>query len=393
RSIGLLDILFQYACGSLNRAPCIHSPLHLLATKPCEKYGLDVKFFFPRAVMRSYANFWISFLFGTVLCFCGSMPTASAGVDQSIQDHYKRNYENKAMFLKIPLYEEKQVVNVEGRAFQAESGVGRPLHKVGEQFRITEVDFRKDEIRFRMIAIDSPDEAEIIFNFPVELQENFPGREVFDRVLQSTFTEGLSYTDIEQAKLDFLKGEFNRSIDRMADATAIDSNTVLEKVAPLIPDYSKTARERDALSAKVQDVTDQLNKIKSDNLALESQLKERNDEITRIQNANASVRENLGSSKSQIEKLEAELRNTKEKAQTYQRQIEAIQQSLNVESDSNRDLTRNNAELADRINALQNDLQELQSDNARFSDEIEDYKSEIGKMKSTINTLTSNKNS
>jgi hypothetical protein len=42
RSIGLLDILFKYACGSLNRAPCIHSPLHLLATKPCEKCGLDI---------------------------------------------------------------------------------------------------------------------------------------------------------------------------------------------------------------------------------------------------------------------------------------------------------------------------------------------------------------
>jgi len=31
----------KYACGVLNRAPCIHSPLDHLATKPCEKCGLN----------------------------------------------------------------------------------------------------------------------------------------------------------------------------------------------------------------------------------------------------------------------------------------------------------------------------------------------------------------
>jgi hypothetical protein len=39
-SLRLLDILFKYACGVFSRAPCIHGPLHRLATKPCEKCGL-----------------------------------------------------------------------------------------------------------------------------------------------------------------------------------------------------------------------------------------------------------------------------------------------------------------------------------------------------------------
>ena len=30
----------KYACGALSRAPCIHAPLHPLATKPDEKCGL-----------------------------------------------------------------------------------------------------------------------------------------------------------------------------------------------------------------------------------------------------------------------------------------------------------------------------------------------------------------
>jgi hypothetical protein len=34
----------KYACGAFSRAPCIHGPLHRLATKPCEKCGLVVDF-------------------------------------------------------------------------------------------------------------------------------------------------------------------------------------------------------------------------------------------------------------------------------------------------------------------------------------------------------------
>jgi len=32
----------KYACGGLNRAPCIHGPLHRLAAEPCEKSGLKL---------------------------------------------------------------------------------------------------------------------------------------------------------------------------------------------------------------------------------------------------------------------------------------------------------------------------------------------------------------
>jgi hypothetical protein len=34
----------EYACGALGRAPCIHARLRRLATKPCEKCGLEVDF-------------------------------------------------------------------------------------------------------------------------------------------------------------------------------------------------------------------------------------------------------------------------------------------------------------------------------------------------------------
>ena len=52
RSLRLLDVLFKYACGVFSRAPCIHGPLHCLATKPCEKCGLGRPFLFYKYLRR-----------------------------------------------------------------------------------------------------------------------------------------------------------------------------------------------------------------------------------------------------------------------------------------------------------------------------------------------------
>lgn len=343
--------------------------------------------------MRSLAAFRVGFLFCAIGCLCGGLMPAVAGVSQDIQDQYKRNYENKAMFLKIPIYTQKQVVDIEGRTFRAVPGVGSPLYKVGEQFRITEVDFGGDVIKFRLTDIKTQAEAEIDFRFPVNLQESFPGREVFDRALESTFTEGLSYKDIDDAKTVFLKGEFDRSVDRIADATSLSRDVVLGKVAPLVPAYDEMKRDRDGLDAKVKDLAAQIADLKTGNLELESKINDREAELKRLIGSNASMRESMGNSKAQIEKLQAELRDTKATAQKFEREIATIQSSLNVQSDSNRDLTKDNAKLADRIRALQDDLKEQQSANELLTKEIDDSKSENRKMQSTIRTLTSNKNS
>jgi len=343
--------------------------------------------------MHLFVKFWIGFFFCVMWSVSSGVLPAVARVSQSIQDDYKRNYENKAMFLKIPIYAQKQTVQIEGRTFRSVPDSGSPLHKVGEQMRITQVDFGGDEIKFRLAGIGSPTEAEIIFSFPVDLQENFLGRDIFDGALQSTFTEGLTYSDIEQAKTGFVKDEFERSIDQIAGATSLNRTVVLENMAPLIPGYNEMQRQRNELEVKVQDLSAQIVQMNAESLKIESKLKESESELSRIQNTNTSMQENLDGSRSQISKLEAELSNAEGRAQRFEREIQNVKSSLDTEADSNRDLTQNNVELADRIRALQTDLKEQQSTNQRLSDEIEDYKSEIRKLSSTIKTLTSNKDS
>jgi len=342
--------------------------------------------------MQSSSKFRTGYLFA-MLWMLYTVTPAVAGVSQSIQDQYKKDYENKALFLKIPIYEEKQFINIKGQVFQAESGVGPPLHRVGDQLRILQIDFGRDEIEFRLGALASRAEAELIFQFDTDLQEDFPNREIFDKALQATFTEGLKYSDIEDAQIGFLKEEFDRSVDRMAGAASQNRGFVLEKIAPLIPDYRETRDERDALKAKVQDISTQLTQAQADNRKLESELKEQRTELSRMIGTNTSLQEKITSSESQVSKLDKELRDAERKVQNFEREIADITRSLNMEADSNRDLTKNNAELADRIGALQKDLADQKAANMKLTDEIEDKNKETENLNSTIKTLTSNKNS
>jgi len=342
--------------------------------------------------MQSFIKFRIGlffFLFWMVV----SALTAIAGVSQSIEQEYIKNYEAKAMFLKIPIYAEEQFVYIEGQTFRIVPGLGLPLHKVGERLRILQIRFGRDEIKFRLGTIASREEADIIFKFDTELVESFPNRDVFDRALESTFTEGLKTSDIENAKKTYLQREFDRSVGQMAGAASLSRESVLQTVAPLIPDYRQMQAERDSLKEKVKDTTTQLEQSQTEKSELESEYNKQEAELTSLKSTNTSLQSKIKGSESQVLQLDKELQDAQNKAQKFEREIETIKSSLNMEADTNRDLTRNNEELADRIRGLQVNLETQKSENERLSGEVEDNEKQIQKLNGTIRSLTSNKDS
>ncbi len=342
--------------------------------------------------MQSFLKFRTGLLW-TLLWLLGSALSAGAGVSQSIQEEYKKNYEAKAMFLRIPVYTEEQFVFIEGQNFRISPGLGSPLHKVGEQLRIQQMRFGRDEIKLQVRAISSLGEAEIIFKFDAELQESFPNRDVFDRALEASFTEGLKSSDIENAKKTYLEREFDRSVGQMAGAASLSRDFVLETVAPLIPNYRQMQIERDALKEKVENVSSQLEQLQAEKRKLESQLNGQKTELSGLNSTNASLQKKIEDSESQVLQMDKELQEAKKRAQKFEREIASIQNSLNVESDANRDLTKNNEALGDRIRGLQEDLETQKSENERLSGEIEDNQTQIRNLNGTIRSLTSNKDS
>jgi predicted nuclease with TOPRIM domain len=330
-----------------------------------------------------------------------------AGVSHLLQSKYKKTYENKALFLKIPVYSDKQMIYITGQSFRADQGAGAPRYKVGDQLRVLLVDFAGDEVKFRMGGIGTQSIIEIVFKFDSSLQENFPNSDVFDRALLSTFTEGLKYADIEDAKSSFVEDQFERSVREIAGSASISRESVLKSIAPHIPAYQDAQRDLENLRNRVQDLSAQLSQSQAENRKLESESRAQQGEITRLKNANASLQEKIDNSAAQVSKLGDELRDVKGTAQGYQKELASLQRSLNIKVDASRDLAsqitdlgqamrklqRENEGLANQINTLKTNLDAQQAANARLLGDNEELKASNRQMQSTIKTLTSNENS
>lgn len=127
----------------------------------------------------------IVLLAASMLAWGSSFPYA--GVSRVIQERYRGNYENKALFLKVPIFSEKQYVYITGQSFRHEATLAAaPRFKVGDQLRVLGLDFGGDEIKFKLGSLDGTSVIELIFKFDSPLQENFPNSAVFDKALAAT---------------------------------------------------------------------------------------------------------------------------------------------------------------------------------------------------------------
>jgi predicted nuclease with TOPRIM domain len=316
-----------------------------------------------------------------LLIVSGALPIF-AGVSRVIQEQYKKNYENKAMFLKIPIYAEKQMVNVSGQTFHVEPGSGSPRYKVGDQLRVLAVEFSGEEIRFRMGGIAVPGVVELAFKFDSSLQENFPNREVFDRALRSVFTEGLKYTDIDEAKDSFVQEQFDRMVREIAGSASISPEAVLKNIAPHLPAYQDAQREIDRLNNRMQDISTQLSQSQSENRKLEADARAQQTELSRLKKNNSDLQEKLETYTSQVSKMGDEVRYAKGTNRDLTTQIADLGQAL-------KKLKNDNESYANKISSLQTNLDAQKAANARLMGDNEDLKAGNRKLQTQISDLTS----
>ncbi len=332
---------------------------------------------------------------------------AFAGVSRVIQDRYRRDYEQKAFFLKIPLYSERQVVSISGASVKPEQGLGAARIKVGEQVRVTAIDFGGDEIKFKLTPITTAGLFEVVFKFDTGLQDNFPNSGTFDNALQMTFTEGLKYADIEEAKKTYVDDQFERIVRDIATTTGTSREAVMKGIAPHLPAYQDALRDIENLKSRGQELSAQVAQHQSDNRRLEAELKSQQGEVARLRTANASLQEKIDNSASQLSRLGDDLRNARGVTQGYQKELANLQRSLNLKIDSNRDIGSQISELAlamrrlqaanetleGQTTSLRANVEQMQTANAKLSGDLEDAKTSNRKMRETIDTLTSKEDS
>jgi predicted nuclease with TOPRIM domain len=343
---------------------------------------------------------WILFAFSTAI-------SGFAGVSRTIQEQYKGDYENKAIFLKIPVYSERQLIHISGQDYRIERGSGVPRYKVGDQLRVVLIDFASDEIKLKMIGITSPGAVEFSFKFDISLQEDFPNRNIFNQALQSVLMGGLKYSEIEEAKRTYIEDQFERSVQDLAGSASVSRESALKSIAPLVPSYQEARREIDTLKSRVQDISGQLADAQSENRKLEADLKTQQAELARLKNSNSALQERIANSTSQISKLGDDLRDAKGTAQGYQKELVNIQRSLNLKVDAGRDLSlqiadlgqvlrklqKDNEVLGQQFNALRANLEAQLAANARLVGDNEELKTGNRKLQSTIETLSSKEDS
>jgi predicted nuclease with TOPRIM domain len=349
----------------------------------------------------------IRILYSTLILL-STVISGFAGVSRTIQEQYKQQYENKVMFLKTPLYSERQLIYISGqRKIVERETAAPPLYNVGDQLRVYQIDFGSDEIKFRMGPVAGPSAIEIEFRFDSDLQEDFPNRAFFDRALQSTLTEGLKYTEIEDAKKSFIDEQFERSVNEIAGASSSNRDTVLERIASHVPAYQDAQRQIEALKNQVNDVESELSRSQEDNQRLQSELKTQRAETEKLKSDNAAMQKKMDDFAAQVSKLGEENRSIRGNTQGYQRELENIQRSLNLRVDSSRDLSSQIADLgqamaklqqeneiqAQQISSMQAKLDAQEAAHKRLSGENEELKADRKKMQSTIRTLTSKEDS
>ncbi|MCH8319533.1 MAG: hypothetical protein IH790_01075 [Acidobacteria bacterium] len=326
----------------------------------------------------------------------------NAGVRREIENWYVHNYENKALFLKIPIRGRRQIVHVsETRPTLDPGSAASPLlFKVGDQVRITDVNFRNDSVRFKIASLETNGQGEIAFQFPRQLEQDFPQRGNFDVALEATLTEGLSYTDIDSAKEEFIKSQFDQFVQQLARSNNTSNDFVVTTLGEKIPAYQLTKNKLQEVEKTLLEETTARKQIESDLARLRAELDPTKTQLSTLQSERDGLLTKIKSAERQTDEFRKSVRH-------YEQQIESLVKNLNLKISSATSLSAQVKILNESINTLQQErisrarelqdattqLAQYQGRNQKLSEELQKAKKEKDKVWEDLRLLTSNRKS
>ncbi len=351
----------------------------------------------------------------TVVAVSLGVKGLQAGVDKEIQNQYIDKYNNRALYLKIPVHGFRQTVIVAASPEIDPASIGQPLaFKVGDQVRITEVNFKDDYVRFRIASIDLSRESELIFQFPSKLEGAFPQRGNFNRALDYALTEGLSYKDIDAAKEGFIKDQFDQLIERFATTTGTSSAFVIQTISEKNPEFQRMRR---ALADKDQEVAaakQQASAAVAKSRENETTISRLRAELAKAERDADSLNEErselvgkVGDLEEETSRLKADNQRLLDQKRDNERQLNQLIQGLEEKKGANAELGSQVESLGSIINNLKNERGDLSSklkDTTRLVEELQKTRQDLteqlattererSKLASDLKELTSDKNS
>ena len=326
----------------------------------------------------------------------------NAGVRREIENWYVHNYENKALFLKIPIRGRRQIVHVSDTRPTLDPGSATSplLFKVGDQVRITDVSFRNDSVRFKIASLEFSGQGEIAFRFPRQLEQDFPQRGNFDLALEATLTEGLSYTDIDSAKEEFIKSQFDQFVQQLARSNNTSDDFVVKTLGEQVPTYRLATSKLAEVEQILLEETEARQQIQSDLAPLRAELDQTKTQLSTLQSERDSLETKVTSAERQTDEFRKSTRD-------YEQQIESLVKNLNLKSSSATSLSAQVKILNESITTLQKErisrarelldattqLVQYQEKNQTLSKELQKTQNDKDKVWEDLRLLTSNRKS
>ncbi|RPJ85330.1 MAG: hypothetical protein EHM18_10505 [Acidobacteria bacterium] len=344
----------------------------------------------------------------SILVFLALLTPLFGGIRKEIQNEYVQKYKNRAMFLKIPVRGFRQAVLVAEQMTIDKSNASQPISfKVGEQVRVTDMKFDDTSILFRLAAIDMSKETELIYRFSTELTDDFPQKAAFDAALNGTLTEGLSYTDIDSAKENFIKDQFDDLIQQFAASTGTTSDYVIKTISEKNPEYRQAKTEAREARARAQEADQQLRDEQKARKDAEAEALSTRRELTQLRSNLGTTREEKTQLASDKSALQREVAQLQARNQEYDRQINELVQNLGVQTDSkanvgkrveavNRSfdsLKSERSDLTQRLGQVTRELDNLRAANQKLDADLKQSEKQNSKLSAELHSLTSDRNS
>lgn len=323
-------------------------------------------------------------------------------VSREIRDEYVQRFENKAVFLKVPVRGLQQVVHVLDSGARLDRGnVNQPVSfKVGDQVRIIDVNFRDKTVRFRFSSVDTTREGSLEFRFPTATQRTFLQRENFEKSLAGSLTEGLSYKELESAKGEFIRGQVKTLVREFATTTNTPDEVVLRTIVEDSPQYQALEREYSQIQEKSQALDRDVSRLGRASREQRAQIADMTVELDRLRTQVRELERDKNLASRTRQSLEGQL-------QDAQVKMNELLGSLNLKSASNAELDnrmqslsagiesarRAREELSEELAQARADLNEREQANSKLTADLKNVQGRNRRLSSELRSLTSNKDS
>ncbi len=323
-------------------------------------------------------------------------------VGREIRDEYVQRFENKAVFLKVPVRGLQQVVHVLDSGAKLDRGnLNQPVSfKVGDQVRIIDVNFRDKTVRFRFSSVGTTREGSLEFRFPAATQQTFPQRENFEKSLASSLTEGLSYKELESAKGEFIRGQVKTLVREFATTTNTPDEVVLRTIVEDSPQYQALDREFSQIQKQNQVLDRDVSRLGRASREQRAQIADMTVELDRLRTQVRELERDKNLASRTRQSLEGQLKDAQVK-------MNELLGSLNLKSASNAELDnrmqslsagiesarRAREELSEELAQARADLNEREQANSKLTADLKKVRDRNRRLSSELRSLTSNKDS